>query len=104
MVAIWFFTIYAFINTGMFYASDLLKAVWQKEGRQKADGKNEAIPGKADAKSIEKLIIPSVMVLTFAVTLLFLPATGVENNVYMDSGNCISSVDGNSSAVHWRDK
>ena len=34
----------------------------------------------------------------------FLPATGVENNVYMDSGNCISSVDGNSSAVHWRDK
>ena len=71
MVAIWFFTIYAFINTGMFYASDLLKAVWQKEGRQKADGKNEAIPGKADAKSIEKLIIPSVMVLTFAVTLLF---------------------------------
>lgn len=71
MVAIWFFTIYAFINTGMFYASDLLKAVWQKEGRQKADGKNEAIQGNADAKSIEKLIIPSVMVLTFAVTLLF---------------------------------
>ena len=61
MVAIWFFTIYAFINTGMFYASDLLKAVWQKEG----------IQGKADAKSIEKLIIPIVMVLTFAVTLLF---------------------------------
>ena len=60
MVAIWFFTIYAFINTGMFYASDLLKAVWQKEGHQ-----------KADAKSIEKLIIPIVMVLTFAVTLLF---------------------------------
>ena len=28
----------------------------------------------------------------------------MENNVYMDSGNCISSVDGNSSAVHWRDK
>lgn len=71
MVAIWFFTIYAFINTGMFYASDLLKAVWQKEGHQKADGKNEAIQGKADAKSIEKLIIPIVMVLTFAVTLLF---------------------------------
>lgn len=71
MVAIWFFTIYAFINTGMFYASDLLKAVWQKEGRQKADGKNEAIQGNADAKSIEKLIIPIVMVLTFAVTLLF---------------------------------
>ena len=81
MVAIWFFTIYAFINTGMFYASDLLKAVWQKEGHQKAvwqkeghqkaDGKNEAIQGKADAKSIEKLIILIVMVLTFAVTLLF---------------------------------
>ena len=81
MVAIWFFTIYAFINTGMFYASDLLKAVWQKEGHQKAvwqkeghqkaDGKNEAVQGKADAKSIEKLIIPIVMVLTFAVTLLF---------------------------------
>lgn len=71
MVAIWFFTIYAFINTGMFYASDLLKAVWQKERYQKADGKNEAIQGKADAKSIEKLIIPIVMVLTFAVTLLF---------------------------------
>ena len=71
MVAIWFFTIYAFINTGMFYASDLLKAVWQKEGHQKAEGKNEAIQGKADAKSIEKLIIPIVMVLTFTVTLLF---------------------------------
>ncbi len=81
MVAIWFFTIYAFINTGMFYASDLLKAVWQKEGHQKAvwqkeghqkaDGKNEAVQGKADAKSIEKLIILIVMVLTFTVTLLF---------------------------------
>ena len=80
MVAIWFFTIYAFINTGMFYASDLLKAVWQKEGHQKADGKN------------------------ICSHITFLPATGVENNVYMDSGNCISSVDGNSSAVHWRDK
>lgn len=55
MVAIWFFTIYAFINTGMFYASDLLKAVCQK--------------GKQQNK--EKLIIPLVMVLTFAVTLLF---------------------------------
>ena len=39
-----------------------------------------------------------------SITIAFLPATGVENNVYMDSGNCISSVDGNSSAVHWRDK
>ena len=55
MVAIWFFTIYAFINTGMFYASDLLKAVCQK--------------GKQQNK--EKLIIPLVMFFTFAVTLLF---------------------------------
>lgn len=71
MVAIWFFTIYAFINTGMFYASDLLKAVWQKERQQKADGKNEAIQVKADAKSVEKWAIPLVMVLTFTVTLFF---------------------------------
>lgn len=60
MVAIWFFTIYAFVNTGMFYASDLLKAVWQKERHRKADGKSE-----------EKWVIPLVMVLTFTVTLLF---------------------------------
>ena len=39
MVAIWFFTIYAFINTGMFYASDLLKAVWQRKGTKKRMGK-----------------------------------------------------------------
>lgn len=55
MVAIWFFTIYAFINTGMFYASDLLKAMCQKK-----------IP-----QNKEKWTIPIVMVLTFAVTLLF---------------------------------
>lgn len=42
------------------------------KGRAPKSGwENEAIPGNADAKSIEKLIIPIVMVLTFAVTLLF---------------------------------
>ncbi|MBR1390080.1 MAG: GerAB/ArcD/ProY family transporter [Lachnospiraceae bacterium] len=30
MVAIWFFTLYAFVNTGMFFASDLPQKLWKR--------------------------------------------------------------------------
>lgn len=76
MVAIWFFTLYAFINTGMFYASDLGKEVWQncknsKGAKEKRKDSGEDKVEKKDSGKENKGVILLVMLLTLAVTWLF---------------------------------
>lgn len=62
MVAIWFFTLYAFINTGMFYASDLMKFLTRcragKQPHRQTDGSGDVV---------QLCTVAAAMILTFAV-------------------------------------
>lgn len=60
MVAIWFFTLYALLNTGMFYAADMIKGINVRAGEQK---KGQGTGGRWR--------ILAVMVLVYAETCLF---------------------------------
>lgn len=54
MVAIWFFTLYAFINTGMFYASDLMRFLMKGRaaGKNRDDREPEASIGTVAAGNV----------------------------------------------------
>ncbi|MDE7435056.1 MAG: spore germination protein [Lachnospiraceae bacterium] len=71
MVAIWFFTLYAFINTDMFYASDILRFLAKGRAAGTGQDKTDEKEGQQEAVQSEKILqfwtVAAVMALTFGV-------------------------------------
>lgn len=70
MVAIWFFTLYAFINTGMFYASDILRFLVKGRAADTADNTGQVQDKQEERQRetrLQRWSVAAVMVLTFAV-------------------------------------
>lgn len=70
MVAIWFFTLYAFINTGMFYASDILRFLVKGRAADAACDKEQRQERRDERQRetrLQRWTVMAVMVLTFGV-------------------------------------
>lgn len=68
MVAIWFFTLYAFVNTGMFYASDLMRFLIKGRAGEHPHRHED---GRIRERWLQIASVAAAMVLTFAVAAVF---------------------------------